>query len=83
MNLLLDTHVFLWYISGDRKLQASVKDTIRNPANQVYLSVASLWEAIVKHQIGKLVLPQEPEKYLPEQRELHRISEFIIGRGVC
>lgn len=73
MKLLLDTHIFLWYISGDKKLSTDAKDSIRNPANEVYLSVASLWEAITKHQLGKLSLPQPPETYLPEQREKHLI----------
>jgi PIN domain nuclease of toxin-antitoxin system len=81
MNLLLDTHVFLWYISGDKKLQADVKDAIRDPANRVYLSVASVWEAIIKHQIRKLVLPQPPEEYLPEQRERHRIWSLSVDEG--
>jgi PIN domain nuclease of toxin-antitoxin system len=71
MKLLLDTHIFLWYISGDAKLPASVRDTIRNPDNDVYLSVASIWEAIVKYQLRKLPLPQSAAQYLPQQREQH------------
>jgi PIN domain nuclease of toxin-antitoxin system len=49
MNLLLDTHVFLWFISGDERLPTSMRDVIRDPENEVYLSVISIWEAIVKH----------------------------------
>jgi PIN domain nuclease of toxin-antitoxin system len=54
MNLLLDTHIFLWYISGDEHLPASHLAAIRDPANAVYLSAASVWEAVIKHSIGKL-----------------------------
>ena len=48
MRLLLDTHVFLWYISADPHLQVALRDAIRDPANEVFLSVASIWEAVIK-----------------------------------
>lgn len=67
MRLLLDTHIFLWYITGDPRLPAPMVPMIRDPANEVYLSVISVWEVIVKHQIGKLFLPQSPEIYLLQQ----------------
>jgi PIN domain nuclease of toxin-antitoxin system len=54
MNLLLDTHAFLWYISSDPKLPRYAFDAIRDKSNQVYLSVVSVWEALVKNQTGKL-----------------------------
>ena len=81
MKLLLDTHTFLWYISADKKLPADVRDAIRSPANEVYFSVASLWEVIIKCQIGKLVLPQPPEIYVAEQRERHMISSLSLDEA--
>jgi PIN domain nuclease of toxin-antitoxin system len=81
MKLLLDTHVFLWFISGDERLPDAMCDSIRDPDNEVYLSVVSLWEAIVKHQLGKLPLPQPPESYLPVQREKHQISSLSLDEG--
>jgi PIN domain nuclease of toxin-antitoxin system len=78
MKLLLDTHVFLWFISGDDRLPDAMRDNIRDFENEVYLSVVSLWEAIIKHQIGKLPLPQPPEIYLPVQREKHQISSLPL-----
>jgi len=78
MRLLLDTHVFLWFISGDARLPAGMRDSIRNTDNEVYLSVVSLWEAVVKHQLGKLPLPQTPETYLPFQRDRHQISSLPL-----
>ena len=81
MKLLLDTHIFLWYISGDKKLAEGAKDTIRHPANEVYLSVVSLWEAIIKSRLGKLPLPLSPESYLPEPRERHRITSMPLDEA--
>ncbi len=70
MKILLDTHIFLWYISGDSKLPTDIRDAIRDPNNEVYLSAISIWEAIVKYQLGKLPLPDRPETYLPKQRAI-------------
>lgn len=78
MKLLLDTHIFLWFISGDSRLYASFRDVIRDPDNQVYLSVVSVWEAIIKYQLGKLPLPEPPEIYLPKQRANHLISPLNV-----
>lgn len=68
MKILLDTHIFLWFISGDSRLSTDVRDAIRDPDNEIYLSVVSVWESIVKYQLGKLPLPEAPETYLPKQR---------------
>ncbi|MEA5502287.1 type II toxin-antitoxin system VapC family toxin [Halotia wernerae UHCC 0503] len=56
MRILLDTHIFLWFISGDSQLSRDVQDSIRDRDNEVYLSAISVWEAIVKYQLGKLPL---------------------------
>ena len=78
MKPLLDTHVFLWYISADSQLPVVFRDTIRDPANEVYLSVASVWEAVIKYALGKLPLPEVPEAYLPRQRAAHHILTLPI-----
>jgi PIN domain nuclease of toxin-antitoxin system len=81
MRILLDTHIFLWFISGDNQLSADVRDAIRDPANEVYLSAISVWEAIVKYQLGKLPLPEQPETYLPNQRDLHQIASLTLDES--
>jgi PIN domain nuclease of toxin-antitoxin system len=78
MRLLLDTHIFLWYITGDRRLSGAVLPLIRDPANAVYLSVVSVWEAMVKYQLGRLPLPQPPDIYIPQQRQRHRIESLSL-----
>lgn len=60
MRILLDTHVFLWYLTDDVRLPASFLSAILNRDNEVYLSVASIWEAVVKYRLGKLILPTPP-----------------------
>ncbi len=79
MKILLDTHVFLWYISGDSRLSADLRDRIRDPENEVSLSVVSIWEAIIKNQIGKLPLPGPPGVYLSKQRERHGFASLVLN----
>ncbi len=81
MRLLLDTHIFLWYITGDKRLPEDKRESIRNSDNEVYLSVVSLWETIIKYQLGKLQLPKSPEVYLPFQRERHQIFSLSLDEA--
>lgn len=78
MRLLLDTHIFLWYISGDAKLPHPHRDAIRDGGNEVFLSVVSIWEIIVKHQLGRLPLPHSPQSYLPAARARHGFTSLPL-----
>jgi PIN domain nuclease of toxin-antitoxin system len=78
MKLLLDTHAFLWYITEDSRLPESVANAIRLKSNEVFLSVVSVWEILVKHQIGKLPLPAPPDAYIRDRREQHQIGTLPL-----
>ncbi len=81
MRLLLDTHIFLWLLTGDRRLPLPWVHEIRDPVNQVFLSVVSLWEALIKYQLGKLPLPEAPEIYIPRERRRHLIETLDVDEG--
>ena len=81
MRILLDTCEFLWLVSGDVILSAKVIAAIRDPQNQVFLSVVSFWEVSVKYSLGKLPLPQPPARFLPQQREAHRLDPLALDEG--
>jgi PIN domain nuclease of toxin-antitoxin system len=74
--LLLDTHIFLWYVGGDQRVRR-VREAIAN-ADAVYLSVVSVWEATIKYHLGKLQLPEPPHPWLTTQREQHEIESLPI-----
>ena len=78
MRLLLDTHVFLWFITADPRLPEAFKNAILDTENEVFLSAASFWEIVVKNQLGKLPLPESPGTYVPKERELHQILSLPI-----
>ena len=81
MRLLLDTHIFLWLITGDRRITEAMQIDILNPANEVFLSVVSFWEISVKYQLGRLPLPEPPESYLPTQRQRHQIASLSLDEA--
>ena len=81
MRILLDTHIFLWFISGDPRLALQLRDIIRNPNNVVFLSVVSLWEMIIKYQLGRLPLPASPASYIPVQRQRHAIAGLDLDES--
>ena len=78
MRLLLDTSTFLWFITADARLPDTTADDIRSPDNGVWLSVISVWEVFVKHQLGRLDLPEAPYFYVSKQRERHRIDTLPL-----
>jgi len=80
MRLLLDTHIFLWYITGDSRIKPAVRRAIED-CEAVYLSVVSLWEATTKYQLGKLPLPEPPHPWLIEQRESHGIDSLVLDEA--
>lgn len=55
-QLLLDTHIFIWYSTDDPKLGSALSNHLENPDNALFLSIASLWEIAIKLNIGKLTL---------------------------
>ena len=81
MKILLDTHIFLWYLSDDPRLPIPFLAAILDPANEIYLSVASVWEAVVKYHTGKLPLPGPPDVFLPAERQAHGIASLAIDEG--
>ena len=81
MRLLLDTHIFLWFVVGDSKLPARMREAITNPENEVFLSVVSLWEIIIKYALGHLPLPEPPEIYIPTQRKFFSIESLPVDEG--
>ena len=56
MQLLIDTHVLIWFLEGNNLLSASRRQIIASPANNVFVSIASIWEMAIKISIGKLIL---------------------------
>jgi PIN domain nuclease of toxin-antitoxin system len=53
-RLLLDTHAFLWWLAGDKRLSARARNAVGEELDSVFVSAASIWEISTKHRLGKL-----------------------------
>ena len=54
MRLLLDTHAFLWWLAGNRRLSPAARRAVEDTSNDVVVSAATAWEITTKHRVGKL-----------------------------
>ena len=57
MQLLLDTHIFLWAITDDRRLSSNSLDLITTTASSVLLRYVSIWEIAIKHSLARSDMP--------------------------
>ena len=78
MNVLLDTHAFLWAVTGDRRLSSPARALIEDGENQVFLSAVSMWEIVLKAKAGKLHVEGSVAKVLEEQMRQARIAPLPI-----
>lgn len=65
MRLLLDTHAFLWWCDDDPQLGEAERAAVRDGANEVFLSAASVWEMAIKQALGRLKVPEPPSVAAP------------------
>ena len=79
MKALLDTHAFLWAISGNEKLSRRAAEVFAGPSD-LWLSVASIWEVLIKVQIGRMSLPKPAGPYVVKRLAENRIETLPISR---
>lgn len=78
MKILLDTCAFLWLTTDAPELSDKARILFQNTDNMVYLSSVSVWEIIVKHQLGKLPLPSTADEFIKQQCEKHFIEYLSL-----
>lgn len=61
MDLLIDTHAVIWFITEDSKLPLKTKKIIENSENTCFVSIATYWEIAIKHSLGRLNLNSDLE----------------------
>lgn len=76
MKLLLDTHIFIWWVDQPEKLSAAAISALEDEANELLLSVASVWEMQIKIQLGKLKLSLPLKELVKNQQETNDLSLF-------
>ncbi len=74
VSYLIDTHILLWWLLDDPKLNAECRDIIRNPAHRILVSSVSAWEIATKYRIGKL---PEAKQIVEQYPQILHQSKFI------
>ena len=74
-NLLIDTQTFIWFVENDPKLPVSIRNVMEDDQYNLFISIASLWEIVIKSSLGKLPL----QKNIPEMiRDITKSGFFIL-----
>lgn len=79
MRVLIDTHVFLWWVEGDRALSAKARMTLADPGNECLFSLVSVWELAIKISLGKLRLALPVPRYITEHVAANNFRLLDIG----
>jgi PIN domain nuclease of toxin-antitoxin system len=78
MKALLDTHAFLWALAGDPRMSHHARDIFAG-SDRLALSIASIWEILIKVESGKLKFPQPAGPYLLSRMAENRIETLSIS----
>jgi PIN domain nuclease of toxin-antitoxin system len=78
MKLLLDTHTFLWLVEGSPNLSGKAEKALADPANDLYLSVASVWELAIKTGNKKLTLSDPLDVYVGKWTATYQLNPLAI-----
>ena len=79
-RLLLDTHILLWWLTDDERLGEKTRDAIIETRNDIYVSAASAWEISIKKKIGKLIAPDDVERFVEDEGFEKLSIDFFHGQ---
>jgi PIN domain nuclease of toxin-antitoxin system len=79
LQVLLDTHAFLWWVSEEKKLPRKAAQIISDYRNTIYLSHASVWEMAIKAALGKLNLPEPAGSFAQKQCKANQFQLLPIS----
>lgn len=79
MRALLDTHAFLWFITGDARLSLAARRLMEDVRYDLLLSVASIWEIAIKAGTGRLPLPLPIRSFIPQQVAENEITVLPVA----
>jgi PIN domain nuclease of toxin-antitoxin system len=78
MRVLIDTHIFIWYVQNSQRLNSSVVNLINDGKNDILFSTASVWEMAIKQSTGKLNLGVPYASFIEEQMRLNNMELLPI-----
>jgi PIN domain nuclease of toxin-antitoxin system len=79
MKLLLDTHIFIWWANQPDKLSQPALSALQDEANELLLSVATVWEMQIKIQLAKLKLSLPLNELVESQQEINNLKILPVA----
>lgn len=83
MKLLLDTHIWLWYLLGDPRLSPNLQTVIADETNELWLSPISIWEALILAEKGRISLQPNPVTWIDSALQALEIHEAPLIRQIA
>ncbi|MGH7812997.1 MAG: type II toxin-antitoxin system VapC family toxin [Candidatus Binataceae bacterium] len=78
MRLLLDTCTFLWLVLESPQLSSGAEERFRDPDNETFLSAVSVWEIVLKYDLGRLPLPEKPLDLISRYRRQLQVESLPL-----
>lgn len=79
MRALLDSHTFLWAVTGEQRLGPAAQALLDDAANEFLLSYVSIWELTIKTSLGRFAIPRPVASFLAAQAAANRIALLPIS----
>jgi PIN domain nuclease of toxin-antitoxin system len=83
MKLLLDTHIWIWYLSGNPRLSATLQIAISEDTNELWLSPISIWEALLLAEKGRIVLEPNPTQWVQNSLQAIKTKEAPLSNDIA
>lgn len=83
MKLLLDTHVWIWYLSGNERLSKTLQTAIKDDLNELWLSPISIWEAMLLAEKGRIILKPTLEKWVQNSLQELATKEAPVSNEIA
>ena len=83
MKLLLDTHVWIWYLSGNERLSETLQTAITDDNNELWLSPISIWETLLLAEKGRIVLKPTPEEWIQDSLQELNTKEAPLSHEIA
>jgi PIN domain nuclease of toxin-antitoxin system len=80
VRILVDTQCWLWMASAPDRLSQHARSLLEAVENELFFSAASAWEIAIKHALGKLRLPEPPQRYVPSRMDSLAMSPLAIDQ---
>jgi PIN domain nuclease of toxin-antitoxin system len=83
MKLLLDTHIWLWYLFDNPKLPRHVATEIANPGNELWLSPITIWETLLLEKKGRITLSPNPRDWINNALQTVETREAFLNHAIA